>query len=91
MWEKLECPNCHKPTIPFWRKQLLGPAIAMTCPECGGKVGVPMSSLLAILPFVVAFVAAQYLNSTVASYALLIAGFLVMACLFHFYIPLIKK
>jgi hypothetical protein len=91
MWEKLECPNCHKPTIPFWRKQLLGPAIAMTCPECDGKVGVPMSSLLALIPFIAAFIAAQYVTSKVASYTLFIGGFLVMAWLFHSYVPLIKK
>ena len=43
------CPNCGKPTIPFWQKQFLGPAGSITCAACGARLGVPWLRSLAFI------------------------------------------
>ena len=43
--KKYPCPHCGRPTITFWRRLFLGPALPTTCSECGGRVGVPWSSV----------------------------------------------
>lgn len=57
------CPNCHEPTISFWRKQFLGPARSIRCSNCSARISVDwkMSLLIAalmILHFVVITVVA---------------------------------
>jgi hypothetical protein len=87
----LECPHCHKPAIPIWRKQVLGPATSATCPACGGSVAVPWWGMWVIIPFLAAIVIAALINSILITGALWVAGFAVMAWLHHRYVPLIAK
>jgi|SoiMethySBSTD1v2_1073268.scaffolds.fasta_scaffold1060066_2 hypothetical protein len=91
MVQPLECPHCHKPAIPVWRKLFLGPATAATCSACGGAVSVPWSGFWVIVPFLVAIVAAGFVSSTLIAAAFWIAGGVVMSWLHYRYVPLIAK
>ena len=37
---KLECPHCRHASIGWWRKQVLGPARTISCPNCAASVSV---------------------------------------------------
>jgi prepilin signal peptidase PulO-like enzyme (type II secretory pathway) len=89
--DDLECPKCHQKTIPLWRKMCLGPATGTTCAKCGSKVSVPYSSMIALVPFLIAIVAAQMIGSLAVAAFLVIGGVLAM-CWFHYkFVPLIVK
>jgi hypothetical protein len=77
--------------MPFWRKQVLGPIAYATCRSCGGRVGVPGSSMWVAIPFLVAIVIAAFVSSTLIAAALWIVGGAVMAWLHYRYVPLIAK
>ena len=89
--EKLECPNCHQKTIPVWRKMCLGPATRAACPNCGSPVSVPRSAMLGVIPFAVAFVAAQLVGSLVVGAVLVAVGILTMFWIHYKFVPLIVK
>ena len=77
--------------MPFWRKEVLGPAVSATCRSCGGRVGVPGSGMWVIIPFLVAIVIAAFVSSTLIAATLWIVGFAVMTWLHYRYVPLIAK
>jgi hypothetical protein len=91
-----KCPICHKPGIPTWRKLCLGPALPTKCRECGKKVGVPYSSMLAVVPFVVAILISWYIF-LYTDYSLLyillslIIGNIIMFFLYLKWVTLIPK
>ena len=87
--QALECPHCHKPGIPVWRKMCLGPITSAKCDDCGGAVSVPFSSMLTLTPFLVAIVIAAFVGSTFVTPALLIVGATMMAWRHYRYVPLI--
>ena len=70
----LECPHCHKPAIPAWRKAMLGPARSVTCSECGGKFSVSWSSMWVTIPFVAAIAVAPLFKSGALTVLLWVAG-----------------
>jgi hypothetical protein len=87
----LECPHCHKPTIPAWRKMMIGPVTSATCRECGGKVSVPWSAMWTLIPFLAAILITPYFKSNELSVVLWVAGAMVMGLLYHFFVPLIAR
>jgi hypothetical protein len=87
----LDCPSCHQPAIPLWRKMCLGPATSAKCPNCGARYSVPYSSMLAIIPFLIAAVAAQVVGSIVVAAVLVIVGAAVMSWIYWKFVPLIAK
>jgi ribosomal protein S27E len=89
--DDLECPNCHQKTIPLWRKMFLGPATSVKCAKCGARVSVPYSAMLAVIPFLIAIVAAQFVGSIVLAGALLVVAVLVMCWIHYKFVPLIVK
>jgi hypothetical protein len=88
--QALECPHCHGPGIPAWRKMCLGPAASAKCGNCGGAVSVPWSAMLAGTPFLAAIVVAPWVSYLIAG-ALLVTGAVVMTWLHQRYVPLIAK
>ena len=89
--EKLECPKCHQKTIPLWRKMCLGPASRVTCSSCGAHVSVPISSMIAVVPFLIAMVAAQAVGSIEVSAVVLVVGVVAMCWIHYQFVPLIVK
>jgi predicted RNA-binding Zn-ribbon protein involved in translation (DUF1610 family) len=83
------CPHCGGPGITTFRRYSLGPAVPATCQSCGRKIGVPWTSLLAMLPFFVGMQAARLLPG-VLSLVLPIVGMIAMLVLWR-YVPLEKR
>jgi len=87
-----KCPHCGKPGIPVWRKLCLGPLVPTTCKQCGREVGVPYSSVLLVIPFIIAMVLAMmYLDSVMWKVVILVVLTLIMSVVYLRYIPLIPK
>ncbi len=38
MVPKIECPDCEQLTFSWWNKQMLWPARAISCPNCGARI-----------------------------------------------------
>jgi len=87
----LECPNCHQQTIPLWRKMFLGPAASVKCTNCGSRISVPYSAMLAVAPFAIAIAAAQVVGSIAIAGTVLVIGALVMCWIHYQFVPLIVK
>ena len=47
------CPNCHEPTISFWRKQFLGPARTIRCSNCSARISVDWRMSLVVVALLV--------------------------------------
>lgn len=82
------CPHCKQPGISRLRKLSLGPALPATCKACGRKVGVPYSSMLALVPFIIAILFAQYVGAIVLQAVIIIVGFIVMCAIYLKLVPL---
>ena len=89
--EKLECPKCHQKTVPVWRKMRLGPAKSVTCPNCGSRIGVPFAAMLAVIPFLIAIIAAGMVGSLALKVVLLVVGFLALLWIHYKFVPLTVK
>jgi hypothetical protein len=87
----LKCPSCQQRAIPAWRKMLLGPATSTVCGTCGSRISVPYSGMWTIVPFLLAFVAAQFVSSAAVSVTLIVIGIVVMSWLNYKYVPLVVK
>jgi hypothetical protein len=84
------CPHCGKRAIPFLRKAVMGPAVPAKCRCCGEKVGVPFSSILTIIPIVLAIAAAQNVSSPATKALLWLAGVGIAVLLHWKFVPLVK-
>ena len=84
----LHCPHCGEEAISVLRKLFLGPALPARCRRCGHKVGVPYSSLLAMVPFLGGIFLAGSVGSVPVQAALAIGGFLAMSFIHLNWIPL---
>lgn len=97
---KIQCPHCNRPTISFWRKQFLGPARRISCPECAAKISVSWKSFWPIvialtLPGILQLFIGEEIRRSVGhplSLALVVLYFLfIMAIIIpyhHFFVPL---
>ena len=87
----IECPHCRQAVIPIWKKFTVGPVTSTSCPGCGGKVGVPWLSVLAVLPFLAAAGAAVFIDSTAIAEALCVAGLAIYLGALYLWVPLVAK
>ena len=85
---KLVCPHCGKPGLSILRKMCLGPAVPAKCKVCGKKVGVPYTTMLAIIPFIAAILASALVEPFAFKAGLLIGGFGAMTFIHMRWIPL---
>jgi len=88
---KYECPRCHQPGIPAWRRWSLGPATPTVCLACGGRVGVPWSSTLSVLPFLVGILLSATVDSSIGSATCLLVGAAGMFLLYWWIAPLVPR
>lgn len=87
-----DCPNCHKPTISFWRRQIIGPTAPAECSNCGASVSVTwMNMLWPLAPWVGLWGVSEQVGSSILYWGLNIAGFVVTTWLTNQYVPLIAK
>jgi hypothetical protein len=85
---KLSCPHCGKPGISILRRMCLGPAVPATCNACGKKVGVPYTTMLAVIPFVAAILASGLIEHFALKAALWVSGCIVMIIIHLLCFPL---
>jgi prepilin signal peptidase PulO-like enzyme (type II secretory pathway) len=81
------CPHCNaNPCLPLWRKLFMGPTSTARCQTCGYRVGLDVQrACLAMLPTVVAVIAAAFAAVAGALQALvLIAGLLLLGPILTF-------
>jgi hypothetical protein len=77
---RYKCPHCGRSTISWLRKMCLGPALPATCSSCGGKVGVPYTTMLVGIPLVVCLMSPLWLPA-----------FVVTIVIWTFLVPLEKR
>ena len=77
--------------MPWWRKAMLGPATTATCQSCGCRVSVHWTAIWTTIPFPIAMGIALLVYSVVLATLIWIGGAVVMAQLYHFYVPLIAR
>ena len=66
--KKIDCPHCKRPTISWWRKQFLGPALRINCPECAAKISVSRKhSYPVIVALVAVFGSLTYFHAEIRS------------------------
>lgn len=80
------CPHCGGPGITTFRRYSLGPAVPATCHTCGRKIGVPWTSMLAMLPLFLGMIAAAFLPGALVLVAPVV-GIIAMFLLWR-YVPL---
>jgi hypothetical protein len=86
-----ECPICHKEGISKWRKSWLGSLASTRCRQCGRKIGVPHSAIVAMLPFFLVLAIFNTLPNSILQGIALIVGFIISTVIYVEYIPLIPK
>ncbi|MFO8016019.1 MAG: hypothetical protein R6U32_02860 [Candidatus Woesearchaeota archaeon] len=87
----LKCPICNKPEVTLWRKVCVGPANTIRCGQCGGRIGVPYSSLLYGVPFLMAVAYLFISGINVVSVLALTLTFIFGLVMRIRYVPLIPK
>lgn len=87
----LTCPHCGDPGIPLWRKLSLGPAFPTTCRACGSRVGVPPSSMLALIPALTCVVASAFIPSLPLRMVLWWVGAALTAIVWMIWVPLERR
>ena len=95
--KKLDCPHCNNPTIGWLRKQFLGPARRISCPECTAKISVPWKSIYpTIVALMMVFAFLAYFGAEIRSllgfpYATMFTAVpfvLAIGIYHHFFVPL---
>jgi len=86
------CPSCQKPTISFWRRQIIGPTAPAECSNCGADVSVTWVNMLwPLLPWIALWGISEYVESSALYWALNIGGLLISTWLTNQFVPLIAK
>jgi hypothetical protein len=88
---KLTCPWCEKPAISVLRKMWLGPALSTKCRNCGRPIGVPYTSMLALIPFIGLGGLGVDTPDIVPKVAMISAGFALMCALHIYWVPLERR
>lgn len=87
----IACPHCERPGISIKRKMALGPALPATCQSCGRAIGVPWSSLLASVPFLLGMIVFAFTDNRAIGIIAALSGAVAM-CFVHWkYVPLEKR
>jgi hypothetical protein len=86
------CPHCGQYGIKAVRKLMMGPMFSISCTACGGRVGVPFRSMLALVPaFLALMIVFLIEDSSLSSFWLGALGTLGMVYLWYGFVPLIKR
>ena len=94
---KLDCPHCNNPTISWLRKQFLGPARTISCPECAAEISVSWRSIYpTIVVLIVMFATLSYFRQELrhllgieyATTFVALPFLLAFAIYHHFFVPL---
>lgn len=88
-----KCPHCNKLGITFIRKMFLGPFLPTTCKYCHKKVSVPYSSLLLVIPGIIAIIitiVSFYFDHFLIGIALFIVVSIIMSII-QIRLPLIPR
>lgn len=88
---KLICPHCNQPGIAAWRKQFLGRARSIACDSCGGRVSVPLRSLLAAIPLVAGFLLGTLIGNPVAFWICIAIGAVATVVIHTTFVPLVRR
>ncbi|MFL6306600.1 MAG: hypothetical protein ACJ72H_23955 [Candidatus Sulfotelmatobacter sp.] len=78
-------------SVPVWTKLFTGPGRTIACPEGQGRLSVPASGILIIIPVIATAIASIYIDSLAAGFALIVAGSAVTAFLHYKFVPLIAR
>lgn len=87
----LECPICHKSGISTWRKLWMGPLWPARCEQCGKKVGVTHSSIIAVIPLAVAVGVGPFIPDFLLRWIVLLVGIILMFVIHIKYVQLVAK
>ncbi|MGZ5803048.1 MAG: hypothetical protein ACXWJW_02335 [Xanthobacteraceae bacterium] len=92
LMKNFNCPNCHQPTISFWRRQIIGPTAPAECSNCGADVTVTWVNMLwPLIPWIVLWAISEQVESSTLYWMLNIAGFVLTTWLTNQFVPLITK
>ena len=87
-----QCPHCDKPGVSALRKAILSPGLLATCKSCNGESGIRYSSwLLAMLPGSALLIAALFVDSASAEWALNIIGLILVIVIPFLFTPLHRE
>ena len=87
----IKCPRCKKPGISIWKKACMGPAWPRDCTKCKKKIGVPWSSAIYAVPFVIAATYFEFPITSINPIIALIVTFCFYLVMHVKYVPLIAK
>ena len=87
------CPCCQRQALSQPRKAFLGPALSVQCKACGRRLSVPPAATLAVTPFLFSIILAGVVarHGWPFSALSLVAGFLAMAAIHAFLVPLVPR
>ena len=96
MPSNVTCPNCEKPGIGYWQKQLLGPARTISCSHCGAHVSISFFSFVPILLIIFTTLPTLRILGMMdygfASYAGAFVFLLVVTWVYlHYFVPLVVR
>jgi len=89
--KNFECPHCHKPTIGFWRRQIIGPTAPVECSNCGAEIITTWAGYWPLIPFVVLWAISEFVESSALYWGLNIAGLILWFWLMNQFVPLVVK
>ena len=69
----------------------MGPAVPTKCKQCGKKVGVPYTAMLAVIPFLIGIGIFYFSSNIIFKIISIIIGILLMSIIHMKYVPLISK
>jgi len=89
--KNFQCPNCHQPTISFWRRQIIAPNAPAECPNCKAEVVVTWSSYWTLIPFAAFWAISEFVESSALYWSLNAVGLVSWLWLTNQFVPLIVK
>src|SRR5262245_13865924 len=91
--KNFSCPHCGKPTISFWRRQIIGPTAPVECSNCTALIATTWTNYLwPIVPFVILWAIAEFFVEGRALYwGINIAGLVIWLWLANTFVPLIVQ
>jgi uncharacterized membrane protein YbhN (UPF0104 family) len=86
------CPHCRNTAMGFATKLFLGPGRSVACRSCGKRVSIPMWSLAAYVPIILAVIVPSQLGSEGVTWlAILAVAVALVVFVQHAFIPLVPK
>jgi hypothetical protein len=87
-----DCPHCRNTAMGFATKLFLGPGRSVTCRSCGKRVSIPMWSLAAYAPIILAVILPSQLGADGTTWFVILAiAVALVVFIQHAFIPLVPK